>query len=99
MSLKLWKHPATNQTRIYCVLDYPIKAKVWVEENRNYPKGYAIQCFAENITDFPQRVRGFDKYESKMKVFYAAIDYANRSREGVPTWEDLLKMALAEENE
>ena len=99
MSLKLWRHSGTKQARLYCVLDYPIKAKVWIEENSIYPFGYSIQCFAQSITAFPQKVRGSNTEESKIKVFCGAIEVYEIPYWRVFSWEDFLERALAEENE
>ncbi len=49
MSLSLWRHPKTNQIRLYCELGYPVKAKVWVEPREVWTEQREVQYSADSI--------------------------------------------------
>ena len=107
MSLSLWRHPKTNQTRLYCELGFPVKAKVWVEQRKaQYPadaidggmgtmfNDFTLRYFAGSPIDFPQMIRGPTKLDSAITMLNKAVGLEKRVLiDEYPSWEDLLEMA------
>ncbi len=107
MSLSLWRHPKTNQIRLYCELGYPVKAKVWAEQREvQYPEAgadygmgilfddFTLRYFAGSPIDFPRAIRGPTKLDSAIDMLNKAIGLEKRATlDEYPSWEDLLEMA------